>query len=50
MITNNQDEISSRDETRSGMKKILFTREFQSGMKQVEFHPGIKTLVQYENK
>ena len=50
MFTYNQDEISSWNETRSGMKKILFTREFYPGLKQVEFHPGIKTLVQYENK
>ena len=38
----NRDEISSQDETRLGMKKILFTREFHSGMKRVEFHPGMK--------
>ena len=25
-----------------GMKKILFTREFRPGMKQIEFHPGMK--------
>ena len=25
-----------------GMKKFLFTREFHSGMKRVEFHPGMK--------
>ena len=41
-FTCNRDEISSRDETRLGMKKILFTREFHSGMKRVEFHPGMK--------
>ena len=31
-------------ETKShpGMKKFLFTREFHSGMKRVEFHPGMK--------
>ena len=34
--------ISSRDETRSRMKKFLFTREFHPRMKRVEFHPGIK--------
>ena len=49
MFIYSQDEISPRDETLSGMKKILFTCEFQSWMKQAEFHPGIKTLVQYEN-
>ena len=30
------------DETRPGMKKFLFTREFHPGMKRVEFHPGMK--------
>ena len=25
-----------------GMKKIRFTRELYSGMKRVEFHPGMK--------
>ena len=34
--------ISSQDETRHGMKKFLFTREFHPRMKRVEFHPGIK--------
>ena len=29
-------------ESHPGMKKILFTREFHSGLKCVEFHPGIK--------
>ena len=38
----NRDEISSQDETRPGVKKILFTREFHPGMKRVEFHPGMK--------
>ena len=37
-----RDEISSSDETRPRMKKILFTREFHPGMKRVEFHPGMK--------
>ena len=37
-----RDEILSRDETRPGMKKILFTHEFYPGMKRVEFHPGMK--------
>ena len=37
-----RDEISSRDETRPGMKKFLFTREFHPGMKRVEFYPGMK--------
>ena len=41
-FTCNRDEISSRDETRPGMKKFLFTREFHPGMKRVEFHPGMK--------
>ena len=26
----------------SRMKKILFTREFYSGMKRIEFYPGMK--------
>ena len=30
------------DETRPGMKKFLFTREFHLRMKRVEFHPGMK--------
>ena len=38
----NQDAILSRDETLTGKKKILFTREFRPRMKRVEFHPGIK--------
>ena len=38
----NRDEISSCDETRSGMKKFLFKREFHPGMKRVEFHSGMK--------
>ena len=25
-----------------GMKKFMFTLEFQPGMKQVDFHPGMK--------
>ena len=41
-FTCNRDEISSRDETRPGMKKFLFTREFHPAMKRVEFHPGMK--------
>ena len=41
-FTCNRDEISPRDETRPRMKKILFTREFQSRMKQVDFHPRMK--------
>ena len=41
-FTCNRDEISSRDETRPGMKKFLFTREFHPGMKRVEFHSGMK--------
>ena len=41
-FTCNRDEISSRDETRPGMKKFLFTCEFHPGMKRVEFHPGMK--------
>ena len=42
MFTCNRDEISSRDETRPGMKKFLFTREFHPGMKRVELHPRMK--------
>ena len=42
MFTCNRDEISSQDETRPGMKKFLFIREFHPGMKRVEFHPGMK--------
>ena len=30
------------DETRPGMKKFLFTREFHPGIKRVEFHPRMK--------
>ena len=41
-FTCNPDEISSRDETRPGMKKFLFTREFHPRMKRVEFHSGMK--------
>ena len=41
VFTCNRDEISSRDESRPDMKKILFTPEFHPGMKQVEFHPGM---------
>ena len=29
-------------ESHPGMKKFLFTCEFHSGMKRVEFHPGMK--------
>ena len=32
-FTCNRDEISSQDEIRPGMKKILFTRKFHPGMK-----------------
>ena len=35
-------ETKSHDETRPGIKKFLFTREFHTGMKRVEFHPGMK--------
>ena len=42
MFTRNRDEISSQDETRPEMKKLLFTREFHPGMKRVEFHPRMK--------
>ena len=42
MFTCNQDEISSQGDTRPGMKKILFTREFYPGMKREEFHSGMK--------
>ena len=41
-FTCNRDEISSGDETRPGIKKFLFTREFHPRMKRVEFHPGMK--------
>ena len=41
-FTCNRDEIWSRDETRPGMKKILFTREFHPQLKRDEFHPGMK--------
>ena len=41
-FTCNRDEISSWDETRHGMKKFLFKREFHPRMKRVEIHPGIK--------
>ena len=41
-FTCNRDEISSRNETRPGMKKFLFTREFHLGIKRVEFYPGMK--------
>ena len=41
-FTCNRDEISSWDETRPGIKKFMFTRQFHPGMKQVEFHSGIK--------
>ena len=41
-FTCNRDEISSRDETRPGIKKFLFTREFHPGMKRVEFDPRMK--------
>ena len=33
VFTCNRDEISSGDETRPGMKKFLFTREFHPAMK-----------------
>ena len=42
VFTCNRGEIPPWDETRTGMKKILFTREFHPGMKRVEFHPGMK--------
>ena len=42
--------ISSRDETRSRMKKFLFTREFHPRMKPVEFHPGIKFNLKKKRK
>ena len=42
VITGNQDEISSGDETHSTMKKSLFTREFHPRMKRFEFHHGVK--------
>ena len=41
-FTCNQYKISSQDETRPGMKKFLFTREFHPRMKRVEFHPEMK--------
>ena len=41
-FTCNRDAISSRDETRPGMKKFLFISEFHPGIKPVEFHPGMK--------
>ena len=41
-FTCNRDEMSSRDETCPGMKKFLFTSEFNPGMKRVEFLPGMK--------
>ena len=41
-FTCNQYKISSQDETRPGMKKFLFTREFHPRMKRVEFHPRMK--------
>ena len=41
-FTCNQDQISSQDETRPGIKKFLFIREFHPGMKRVEFHSGMK--------
>ena len=42
MFTCNRDEISSRDETGPGMKKILFACQFHPAIRQVEFHPGMK--------
>ena len=42
VFTCNRYEISSRDETRPGMKKFLFPREFHHRMKLVEFYPGMK--------
>ena len=42
VITGNRDEILSWDETHSGMKKSLFTREFHPRMKRFEFHHEIK--------
>ena len=41
-FTFNRDKISSRDETRPGMNKFLFTSEFDPGMEQVEFNPEMK--------
>ena len=38
----NRDEFSFWDKNRPAMKKFLFTRESHLGMKQVEFHPGMK--------
>ena len=40
--TCNPDEHSSRDKTRPGMKKFMFTREFHLGMKREEFCPRMK--------
>ena len=42
VLTGNRDEISSRDETRSGIKKSLFKCEFHPRMKRVQFHYGMK--------
>ena len=42
MFTCNRDEISSWNETRLWVKKIMFTRKFYPEMKQVNFHPWIK--------
>ena len=45
-VTGNRDEISSRDETRPGMKKYLFAREFHPvEFTRVEFHPGMKFIL-----
>ena len=41
-FTCKRDEISSRDETRPGMKNFLFTCEFHPVMKRAQFHPGMK--------
>ena len=41
-FTCNWDESSSRDETRSEMKKFLPAREFHPGIQQVEFNRGMK--------
>ena len=35
-------DISSPDETHLRMRKILFTSEFYSRMKRVEFYPAVK--------
>ena len=32
----------NRDETRPRIKKLLFTHEFHLGIKQAEFHSGMK--------